>query len=183
MAFTCAIRATAALAALCLPLSAQYDGSMHGPLGGEWLLGLDLAYSYQDQDAIESEVFVVGATCSRFLARPHQLGLELRSRFGALEEGGHAGEVFLGPLYNFNWYPGERTALYLGLRAGAAYQDISGLGDDTHLAWGAQVGLRQWITPRTALAIEPRWTRYEIDHAGTTERDRFDLLIGLNLVL
>lgn len=183
MAITRAIRATAALAALCLPVSAQYDGSMNGPLGGESLLGLDLAYTHQEQDGLESEVFVVGAALSRFLARPHQLGIELRSRYGAIEQGGHAGELFLGPLYNYNWYPAERTALYLGVRAGAAYQDVTGLGDDTHLAWGAQAGLRQWITPRTALAIEPRWTRYEIDHAGTSERDRFDLLVGLNLVL
>jgi hypothetical protein len=183
MAILRAIRATAALACLCLPLAAQSGGSMHGPLGGESLLGLDLAYTHADQDDIESESFVVGAALSRFLARQHQLGLELRSRYGALEEGGHAGELFLGPLYNYNWYPAERTALYLGVRAGAAYQDVTGLGDDTHFAWGAQAGLRQWITPRTALAIEPRWTRYEIDHAGTTERDRFDLLIGLNLVL
>lgn len=183
MAILRAIRATAALAALCLPLSAQYDGSMNGPLGGEWLLGLDLAYTYADQDGIEREDFVLGTSLSRFLAREHQLGLELRSRYGALEAGGHAGEFFLGPLYNYNWYPAERTGLYFGVRAGAAYEDVTGLGDDTHFAWGAQLGLRQWITPRTALAIEPRWTRYEIDRAGTTERDRFDLLIGLNLVL
>lgn len=183
MTFLRAIRASAALAALAVPLSAQYSGSMNGPLAGESLLGLDLAYSHEEQGGLESEAFVLGAAYSRFLARPHQLGLELRSRYEAIEAGGHAGELFLGPLYNYNWYPAERTAIYLGVRAGAVYEDVTGAGDDTHFAWGAQVGLRQWLTPRTALSIEPRWTRYEIDQGGATERDRFDVLIGLNLVL
>jgi hypothetical protein len=178
-----ALRAAVALAALSLPASAQYSGSMNGPLADEWLLGLDLAYSYEERSGPEHEALTLGASLSRFLAREHQLGLELRTRYEAIEAGGHAGELFVGPLYNYTWYPAERTALYLGLRAGAAYEDVTGAGDDTHFAWGAQAGLRQWLTPRTALGIEPRWTRYEIDGPAATERDRFDVLIGLHLVL
>lgn len=183
MTFTRALGTAVALATLTVSASAQYSGSMNGPLAGEWLLGLDLAYTHEEQGALESEAFTLGTSLSRFLSRPHQLGLELRSRYEAIEAGGHAGELFLGPLYNYNWYPAERTALYLGLRAGAAYEDVTGSGDDTNFAWGAQAGLRQWLTPRTALTLEPRWTRYEIDGSTATERDRFDVLIGLNLVL
>jgi hypothetical protein len=173
----------AALCALPAPLSAQQSGNTNGPLSGEWLLGLDLGYAWQSQDSLERESFQIGATLSRFLSRPHQLGLELRSRYEAIEDGGHAGQVFLGPIYNYNWYPAARTAVYLGGRAGAAFEDVTGAGDDTHLAWGLQAGLRQWITPRAALYVEPRYTRFEIDGDGATERDRFDLLLGLNLVL
>jgi len=173
----------AALGALAAPASAQYGGNTNGPLSGEWLLGLDLGYAWQTQDSLERESFQVGAQVSRFLSRPHQLGLELRSRYEAIEAGGHAGQVFLGPLYNYNWYPASRTALYVGGRVGAAFEDATGSGDDTHLAWGLQAGLRQWITPRAALVVEPRYTRFEIDSGSATERDRFDLLVGLNLVL
>lgn len=183
MTFLRAIRAAAAVSALAFPAVAQESGGMNGPLAGEWLLGLDLAYTHEEQDGLEREAFLLGSALSRFVAREHQLGLELSSRFAAIEAGGHAGELFLGPLYNYNWYPAERTALYVGLRAGAAYEDVTGAGDDTHFAWGAQAGLRQWLTPRTALSIEPRWTRYEIDQGAAGERDRFDLLVGLNLVL
>lgn len=171
-----------AVAALSLPAAAQ-GGNTNGPLAGEWLLGLDLGYSWQTQDSVERETFQLGATVSRFLSRPHQLGLEVRSLYEAVEAGGHAGSLFVGPIYNYNWYPATRTALYVGGRAGAAFEDVTGGGDDTNFAWGLQAGLRQWITPRAALYVEPRYTRFEIDSGGATERDRFDLLLGLNLVL
>jgi len=178
-----ALLAPAAALTLLVPSVAAQSGSMNGPLGGEWLLGLDLAYTHREQDDVESESAMIGASLSYFLSRPHQWGIELRSRFDAIEAGGHAGELFAGALYNYNWYLAERTGLYAGLRAGAAYEDATGTADGTHFAWGGQIGLRQWITPRAALYVEPRFTRYEIDDANATERERFDLLIGLNLVL
>ena len=163
--------------------SAQYSGSMNGPLGGEYLLGLELAYTHRNQDAVESESLLIQSDFSRFFGRANQVGIEFSSRFDSLAAGGHTGGFFLGPLYNYNWYPAERTGLYAGARLGAAFEDVSGASDHTDLAWGFQVGLRQWLTPRTALTLEPRWTRIEIESNGQSERDQFDLLLGINLVL
>jgi hypothetical protein len=171
--------------ALCggLPVLAQQDAAFNGPLPGEYLLGLDLAYGGTRQDGVETEYLLLHTDVSRFFGRPHQLGLELTSRFDAVEHGGHAGSFFVGPLYNYNWYPGEATCLYAGGRVGVAFGDVTGTPDHSDLAYGFQIGLRQWITPRTALKIEPRYTRIETDTGGLTEVDRFDLLVGLNLVL
>lgn len=162
---------------------AQGGEVLYGPRAGDLLTSFNLSYDFSDTDGLEAEELTARAGLSWFLTRHHELGLDLAAAFRAVEGGGDSSRHFLGPVYNYNVYLTPGTTLYAGGRLGLAISDTHETSSQTDLAYGLQVGLRAWLTPRVALDIEPRYTRTELDAEGLDGRDEFGILLGFNVVL
>lgn len=87
-------------------------------------------------------------------------------------------------LYNYIFNKSPRTWWYAGVDAGVVHVDDDGAGESDDFAWGVHVGMRQWVTPSTAIVIEPFYKNTEFETlSGTADEDRFGVLFGVQVTL
>ena len=152
-----------------------------GPRAGDSLMTVGASYSVvevddsRDTETVDAEVSL-GA--SHFFADAHEFGILANLRRSEIEVGTvdlNSTIYSLTPFYNFNVLSGERTFFYVGPHAGIQLYDIEG-DDHTSVSYGGHVGIRHFHSARTALFIEPRYTRYDV--SGDNVND-FSILMGL----
>ena len=163
----------------------------YGPDSSDFLLTLNGAWSHQTFQLNDAEQTTTQVTAglSYFFNRAHELGLSFGLQSIETEatfiQGGmpvtekNKGEtLFVNALYNYNFYVGQRTGLYLGPQVGYGRFD-SGVSSTSEPQYGVHIGLRHWIHPRVAITVEPQYYFVSFDDDQGGESDVYQVLFGL----
>jgi hypothetical protein len=150
----------------------------YGPIEGESIYSLGGTYGFIDFDdsskdqIVESAQFATG----HFLSDTHEWGVQanwLAHDFNFFE----IRTIGLFPYFNFNFQQSERTWFYVGPHAGYVYVTVEPFGmastTSDEISYGAQMGIRHWLTPSVSIFAEPRITQSSSFETRT-------ILMGLN---
>jgi hypothetical protein len=149
----------------------------YGAIKGESVLSFGASLSEVEADTSgfeDSDSESLQAGIGYFLTNEHEFGGQFlydssKSLDSRLTNRG------LYPYYNYNFKLSERTWLHIGPHFGIA--EMKGAGSkESDFSYGAQAGIRQWVTPRVAVFFERRNTYSE-------ENEHFFFLFGVNISL
>lgn len=98
-------------------------------------------------------------------------------------DGFEATSTALLPYVRWNFRSNERSWFYAGAHAGYQSQESSGSGfssDDSAVSYGIHGGFKSYLSPRTAVFVEPRFTITNFDDFDT---EQFLWLLGFTYQL
>jgi len=153
--------------------------SHFGPVEGESLLAVGGSYSRINPDVGQTATLVTAQTAlGYFLTAEHEVGGTIL--VGRADSGNTEAETTaVLPYYNFNYRQSSRTWYYVGPHLGVVNTVAKSGGlksDDTNVSIGVHGGIRQWLTPNSALYLEPRLT-------FNSDASDFTILFGVNFTL
>jgi len=158
---------------------APRNESHFGPVDGESLLAVGGSYSRINPDVGQtSNLVTVQTAFGYFLTKEHEVGGQIL--VGRADSGNTEAEsTAVLPYYNYNYRQSSRTWYYVGPHLGVI-NTVAKSGafksDDTNVSIGVHGGIRQWLTPNSALYLEPRLT-------FNSDVSDFTLLFGVNFTL
>lgn len=163
---------------------------VYGPGVGESLLqvGGQLSRRSESQEGGEttdSTEVQVQAGVGYFVNEWLEAGGQVLATYD-LSDDSDFGMLALAPYVNGNLKASQRVWLYAGPHAGLTYLSIKGTGFSESMVefeYGVHGGARFWITPRSSLFGELRYsaTSYEVNDAET-DIDTVSVLFGFNVV-
>jgi hypothetical protein len=159
------------LTALFLAISAvsataqQAPAARYGTQEGEGILSFASQITKTDHTSV-----VASGGYGIFLTDVHEVGGQLT----LFDSSGFSLKI-LSAYYNYNHRFSARTWGYAGPHLGLSMVEISGASDENGISFGAHAGARQWVTPRTSLFVEQRFTSI----SGSD--NEISLLIGFNV--
>lgn len=120
-----------------------------------------------------------------FVTDKHEIGARLAvDIFDSNVAGADRDLLELSLLYNYNFSKTPRTWWYVGADAGIVHVDDEGAGSSDDFIYGVHVGMRQWISPTTAIVVEPFYQNATFETAaGDADEDRFGVLFGFEVTL
>ncbi|MEZ6015122.1 MAG: hypothetical protein R3F49_08415 [Planctomycetota bacterium] len=169
---SCVSLALAATLASCTSLAFDPDrGELAGRLPGEdeAVVGLSGSYTFRSDNAADREGLDVRLEAGYHVAAEHELGGWLLGRYSNLETDAESKEELWGGLhYRYHWYLSDATSVYFGPTVGFANFD-AGTSSGTTLGYGAQAGVRHWVSSTAALTLSPMvyWTDYDAADGGS----------------
>ncbi len=175
-----------AVATACLALGActapgfDPERGRQGPLPGEdeALLGVSAAYTNRESEAVDREGADFAVEATAHVASEHEVGLWALGRYSNLEsDPGPRREAWAGVLYRYHWHFGDHTSVFVGPALGWSLSN-NGDGAEDGFVYGAQVGLRQWLSSTVAFTVTPTYLHSDDADGDATE----DLLVRFGLV-
>jgi len=174
------------LGGACLTLAActapgfDPERGRQGPLPGEdeALLGLSAAYTHRESEVNDRESADFAVEATAHIAAEHEVGLWALGRYANLaSDPGPRREAWAGLLYRYHWFFGEHTSVFVGPALGWSLSN-NGDGAEDGFVYGAQLGLRQWLSSTVAFTVIPTYLVSDDADGDGTE----DLLVRFGLV-
>src|SRR5687767_676048 len=154
---------------------------MYGPTEGQNLLAFGGSISTTEIDSFDFTTITLQASFSHFLTDIHEVGGQLNQNYLSPDQGDDTVFTSLTGFYNYNFphNAGSRTRFYAGPHLGILKADAGG-EDDTNLAIGIHGGVRHWLTERSAVFAEPRFTLSEFDNEDV---ETAEVIFGYTMVI
>lgn len=140
----------------------------------EVVAGLSGSYSYNEDDREDREALELRLEAGSYAAPEHEFGAWLLGRYTNRQlDADSSRDVWGGVHYRYHVALGDATSLFLGPTVGWSIVD-TGAVDDDGFGYGAQLGVRHWLSESAAFTVTP--TYFRVDGASSSGGDSSDLV-------
>jgi len=162
---------------LCALMVVGATSAFAGTKAGDKQVGLQFAYDRMTvDDSSNSSVILIG-TFGYFVTNRISMGLTATANTQIPEQGDTSSSVFAELEPNFHFNTASTILPYAGIHAGMAVSESSGKSNSA-FDYGAQVGLKSFISESAAFDTQLRYTRYSYESLDFAD---LRLQVGLDL--
>ena len=169
-----AFAATGLFAGLATVAHAQAPVNLLLPTQGTREIGVSGQFEFSPNSD-----YTISADYGSFFSRKLEIGLNGLYQYSKPEHGGSGTNLFLGPFADYYFPNASATEPYVGVALGFSNDKAAGGPTTNTFAYGAQVGVKQFLNSNVAAFAEVPWRHYDKHIEGTGKSDSIGLNLGL----